>query len=112
MKREPMQILYILKNGETNQYKIGITGDLNRRLGELQTGCPAELQIVKLWKHYQRKVIERYERVLHNYFTKCGCRIRPNGEWFELCKSDIYNLCKPNTIQEQNDFIEKIKKML
>ena len=112
MKREPMQILYILRNGETNQYKIGITGDLNRRLGELQTGCPAELQIVKLWKHYQRKVIERYERVLHNHFTKCGCRIRPNGEWFELCKSDIYNLCKPNTIQEQNDFIEKIKKML
>ena len=48
MKREPMQILYILRNGETNQYKIGITGDLNRRLGELQTGCPAELQIVKL----------------------------------------------------------------
>ena len=112
MNRKPLQIMYILQNGNTNQYKIGITNDLNRRLAELQTGCPNEIKVVKLYTHYQRKIIEKYERVLHNYYTKAGCKIRPNGEWFELCKSDIYNLCKPNTIQEQNDFIEKIKKML
>ena len=105
-------ILYILRDGDTNNYKIGYTRNLNRRLGELQTGCPHELQIVKLWKHTQIKAIKKYERVLHNYFTKCGCRIRPDGEWFELRKPDIDFLCKPNTIDEQNKIIADILKMM
>ena len=42
-------ILYILRDGNTNNYKIGYTRDFNRRLGQFQTGCPHELQIVKLW---------------------------------------------------------------
>ena len=68
MNRKPLQIMYILQNGNTNQYKIGITNDLNRRLAELQTGCPNEIKVVKLYTHYQRKVIEKYERILHNYY--------------------------------------------
>ena len=59
MHRKPLQIMYILQNGDTNQYKIGITNDLNRRLAELQTGCPTEIKVVKLYTHYQRKVIEK-----------------------------------------------------
>ena len=51
MNRKPMQIMYILQNGDTNQYKIGITNDLNRRLAELQTGCPNEIKVVKLYTH-------------------------------------------------------------
>lgn len=112
MERKQTQILYILRNGATDEYKIGITNDLNRRLTQLQTGCPNELRVVKLWTHYQRKIIERYERVLHRFFTKCGCRIRPNGEWFRLREPDIYQLCKPNSIAEQNEIIENFLKML
>ena len=112
MKRVPTQIMYILRNGDTDQYKIGITDNLNRRLSELQTGCPGELQVVKIWTHYQRKIIKRYERILHNYFTKFGCRIRPNWEWFNLRKPDIYQLCKPNTIAEQNEQIENFLKIM
>lgn len=112
MKRTPMQILYILRNGDTDQYKIGITDNLNRRLSQLQTGCPCELQVVKVWTHYQREQIKKYERVLHRYFTKCGCRIRANGEWFTLRTPDIYQLCKPNSIAEQNAQIENFLKMM
>lgn len=107
-----MYIMYILRNGNTNQYKIGITNDLNRRLRELQTGCPGELEIVKLYTHYNKDKIKRYERVLHNYYTKCGCRIRANGEWFELRKPDITFLCQPNGIKEQNKLIESLLKMM
>lgn len=107
-----MQTLYILQNGNTNQYKIGITNNLNRRLQQLQTGCPFELKIVKIWTHYNRKVIEKYERVLHRYFTKCGCRIRENGEWFILRVPDINYLCKPQSIAQQNELIENLLKML
>lgn len=106
--RKCNNFLYILRNGKTQEYKIGITSNLNRRISELQTGCPHELTIVKLWQHYQRKTIEKYERVLHRYYKEY--RIRSNGEWFKLPKSEIEKLCKPDTIAEQNEFIENIIK--
>ena len=64
-------VLYILQNGNTNEYKIGITNNLNRRLAQLQTGCPNELKVIKVWTHYHKTAIQRYERVLHRYYTKC-----------------------------------------
>lgn len=110
--KKVLQIMYILRNGNTNQYKIGITNNLNSRIAKLQTGCPGELEIVKIYTHYNREVIKKYERVLHRYYTKCGCRIRSNGEWFELRVSDITFLCEPNSIAEQNALIENILKMM
>ena len=107
-----IQTLYILQNGNTNEYKIGITKNLNKRFAQLQTGCPNELKIIKIYVHHKRDVIEKYERIMHRYFTECGCRIRPNGEWFNLTKSDIYNICKPQTIAEQNEFIAQLKNMM
>lgn len=107
-----MQILYILQNGDTQEYKIGRTNDLNRRLHELQTGCPNELKVIKIWVHYQLEKVKDYERALHRYYDKCGCRIRKNGEWFKLSPSDIAYLSKPNTIKEQNDLIKDILKMM
>ena len=107
-KRTPLQILYILQNKGTREFKIGITNDLNRRLKELQTGCPNELIVVKIYTHYQRKFTERYERILHDYYTKQGCRIREDGEWFRLDVSDIAELTQPNGIKEQNLLIDKL----
>lgn len=98
-----MNIMYILQNGDTNQYKIGVTNNLNRRLSQLQTGCPLELKVVKIWQHPKRKIIERYERILHRCFTAMGQKIRDDGEWFTLYKADVVQLCKPQTIAEQNE---------
>lgn len=64
-------LLYILQNGDTDEYKIGITNDLNRRLRQLQTGCPNELKVIKVYTHYHRNAIQKYERTLHRYYTKC-----------------------------------------
>lgn len=110
IEQERPQVLYIMQNGNTNEYKIGITGDINRRYKEIQVGCPNELRIVKLWTHYQRKVITKYERVLHNYFKIC--KIRENGEWYRLSNADIAELCKPNNIYEQNEFIKNCLKTM
>lgn len=107
-----MFLMYVLNNKGTDEYKIGMTNNLNRRLSQLQTGCPNELVIVKTWSHYRKDVVERYERTLHRYFTKCGCRIRENGEWFRLRKPDIYQLCKPQSIAEQNELVENLLKMM
>ncbi len=111
MNKNLTYFMYILQNGDTNQYKIGRTGNLNKRLAQLQTGCPEELKIVKLYSHYQEKSVKRYERVLHRYFTQAGCRIRKNGEWFELRQVDLNFLCKPNSIAEQNELVDTLCKM-
>ena len=102
------QMLYIMKNGLRNEDKIGITNNLNKRHPALQTGCPNDLHIVKIWTHTQRKFIEKYERVLHRFFQ--NVRIRQNGEWFILSDDDIAMLCKPNSVTEQNMLIEHILK--
>lgn len=106
-KRQPLQVLYIMQNGDTNQYKIGITKDLNNRIKQLQTGCPGELKVLKVWTHYQRKIIQKYERVLHNHFTEQGQKLRENGEWFNLTQNQVNELCKPEGIKAQNELIKK-----
>lgn len=104
-----MNILYILQNGNTNQYKIGITGrELCKRISELQTGCPGEIRVVKEWQHPMAKVIRKYERILHRELEPS--RTRANGEWFYLTEKMVNILCKPENVQEQNALIEKILK--
>lgn len=110
LKNTAPQMLYLMQNGDTNQYKIGITNNLNTRWSSLQTGCPGELRILKIWTHTDRKFILKYERVLHRFFEMLGQRIRLNGEWFILNLEQIEMLCKPQTIKEQNELIEKILK--
>ena len=111
-KKRITQILYIIQYGNTNQYKIGITKNLNKRISELQVGSPYELKLVKIWTHTRREKIEEYERVLHRYLIKEGYQIRKDSEWFRLCKPILKLLLAPNTIQEQNKVIEFIHKDL
>ena len=111
-KKRITQILYIIQYGNTNQYKIGITKNLNKRISELQVGSPYELRLVKIWTHTRREKIEEYERVIHRYLIKEGYQIRKDSEWFRLCKPILKLLLAPNTIQEQNKVIEFIHKDL
>lgn len=111
-KKRITQMLYIIQYGNTNQYKIGITKNLNKRISELQVGSPYELKLVKIWTHTRREKIEEYERVIHRYLIKEGYQIRKDSEWFRLCKPILKLLLAPNTIQEQNKVIEFIHKDL
>lgn len=111
-KKRITQMLYIIQYGNTNQYKIGITKNLNKRISELQVGSPYELRLVKIWTHTRREKIEEYERVIHRYLIKEGYQIRKDSEWFRLCKPILKLLLAPNTIQEQNKVIEFIHKDL
>ena len=111
-KKRITQMLYIIQYGNTNQYKIGITKNLNKRISELQVGAPYELRLVKIWTHTRREKIEEYERVIHRYLIKEGYQIRKDSEWFRLCKPILKLLLAPNTIQEQNKIIEFIHKDL
>lgn len=64
---------YLIAAEGTHLVKIGIAKDPMRRLKELQTGQPMDLQL--LWS-----IAGDYERDLHVHF--CAYRVR--GEWFDL----------------------------
>lgn len=79
-----MGTVYLLNAWGTDNYKIGVTKrDVNKRIKQLQTGCPDEIVLVKKFdcEHY-RKV----EGWLHR---KHGAK-RVEGEWFVLEESDIH----------------------
>ena len=84
--------LYIIQMATTGDVKIGRSGDVTRRLRQLQTGSPHELRLL-----LQLTGNGFYERRLHRQLY--DYRLRKNGEWFrETCLPDL-----PDWIYEQLD---------
>lgn len=80
-----MGIVYLLNAWGTDKYKIGITkGDVNKRMKQLQTGCPDEIVLTKLYEceHYRK-----LEGWMHRKFSSK----RIEGEWFILEDEDVLN---------------------
>jgi len=79
----PNLCVYIITfaSREITAFKIGVTGqdDVQKRLRQLQTGCPWRLQVRKVM---YRPDAYRFEEYLHNTFRKY--RIRADGEWFDF----------------------------
>lgn len=80
----PPSLIYIITATEFGGlYKIGMTSDVDRRLAEMQVGCPFPLYAVGAYR------VERpfaVELMLHSFFYKK--RIR--GEWFRLDANDLH----------------------
>jgi hypothetical protein len=79
-----MGTVYLLNAYGTDNYKIGITKrDINKRIKQLQTGCPDEIVLIKKFdcEHYRK--VEGWLHRLH-------AAKRVEGEWFVLEDSDIH----------------------
>lgn len=64
-------------------YKIGVTsGDVNKRLSQLQTGNPYKLSVVYV---FESKYSNKVESYLHKRFGTFNVR----NEWFELSDSQV-----------------------
>jgi hypothetical protein len=72
---------YLIGSGN-NQFKIGRTNNLQRRLSTFQTGSSQRLQVFSQIVSNRPDVLES---MLHNKFKRYRCR----GEWFNL--PDIVN---------------------
>lgn len=69
--------VYILRVSGTDQYKIGITKDVEKRLKNLQTGNPHPIE---LYAFYPTKYYKNLEKKVHKI-----CKDRSiGGEWFSL----------------------------
>ena len=75
-----MQILYLIECQDF--YKIGVAYDFQRRLAELSTGNPFELNVAAVYAYDNAQVVEG---ALHQRFS--SSRVR--GEWFSLNEQDL-----------------------
>jgi hypothetical protein len=75
--------VYLIKENDRKRvkgfYKIGVAKKPMKRLSELQTGNPNQLQLVKTSGPYSEKQAFAIERELH---TRLGFA-RMQGEWFK-----------------------------
>ena len=102
-----MRSIYLMKNLETNSYKIGISVDPKKRLKTLQTGSSGELILVE---SYKSDFFFKIETSLHNRYR----HQRLMGEWFELGPIEVDSFidnCKTiektfkNLVDQGNPFI-------
>lgn len=92
--------IYIIRAGNTNYYKIGFSTDADKRLKDLQTGCP-----FRLYKLVECEGNLTYEKMIHDYFNEYKCR--NNGEWFEM-DIDVLNNFVINLNLNTDEFKEYI----
>lgn len=96
-----MGFIYLIENviGDEVNHKIGFTTDLDRRLKELQTGNPGQMDYIN---HYETKWDQKLEFGIHRTYKTNNIR----GEWFKLSDNDISNfenIC--NDLENSYDFL-------
>lgn len=72
--------VYIINQLKTDFYKIGITKNADRRIKQLQTGNPIQLEYKKVFKYSGREKIYRVEKKIHNWLKP----YKHQSEWFRL----------------------------
>lgn len=85
--------LYIVRSGNINLYKIGITKDIDQRLNTLQIGNPEKIHPIAFFcadlsDPFGREIFY-LERFLHKNFENK----RIQGEWFKLNLEEICDIC-------------------
>lgn len=87
-------IVYLIRCKNTSYYKIGHTGDLEARMGDLQVANPHELEVIGIIDADDKEEGLSIEKRLHLAFRK----YRLHGEWFDFKNRDIVwlkrNICR------------------
>ena len=86
------QKVYIIRNGTTNKYKIGISKDIDKRKKQLQTGNPNELKILFRCKIDPGIKAKDVELIIHSFLKENNKWER--GEWFLLTEDQVFNIAK------------------
>jgi len=101
--------IYLFRNKDENQYKIGITKKpVQERIAQLQTGNPNEIMFVE---SFETSHGYKMENALHNHFRMK--RTSDSHEWFELSDEDVkmfYSTCERlesnlSFIREHNTYV-------
>ena len=79
--------LYVIEIGDTGVYKVGITGDISKRIEALQTSNPAKLQ-ERFLSSINSDGVRALE--LESSVHKMLADKRLSGEWFECGLAEIF----------------------
>lgn len=77
-------VVYLIQAESTNRYKIGKSGDLQKRMLALKTGCPYPVKLIHGIRCHFTSVNE-VEASLHLRYHS----MRVHGEWFELDQNAV-----------------------
>ena len=72
--------LYLIGWSDGHPLKIGMTGNLNKRLSGLQTSCPYRLRVFGTRWYPSRSVAKLAEALMHSGLK----HKRLEGEWFDV----------------------------
>ena len=64
--------------------KIGISSNVERRIKQIQTGCPLHIYMVRYWSVSNRVLAKRIESELHNALSDRNTF----GEWFKRVREN------------------------
>lgn len=78
---------YLLKS-KKKKYKIGVTGDLEKRLKELEHKCREKIEVVHFIRCDDRQMMYFLETLLHRRYKAK----RMQGEWFDLDPGEVKNI--------------------
>lgn len=84
--------VYLLKCG--NFYKIGVGGNLRKRISSIQTGNPYKVELIHAWDFIEEEVAYEIEAELHKKYIKN----RKQGEWFTLTNKEVKDFIEGNDL--------------
>ena len=99
--------VYIIKNVDSNNIKVGISKDPEKRVAQLKTGSDSVLELLFSEKlECTRYQVLNIEKQIHKELSESFKRL--NGEWFKVSTvEDIEkakDIIKYNRIRYENDY--------
>lgn len=91
-----MKELYIIRCGDSDLFKIGISKCPEKRLKQLQTGNPHILKILftfKVSEKYKNIEAQKIEHTIHQ-FLKENKNLHIINEWFKLTNDMVVQIAK------------------
>lgn len=82
-----MQHVYIIRCGRSQAFKVGVSKNPQRRLAQLQTGCPSRLSIVF---HQPVRDAWAVESTVHATLRSHGAHVM--NEWFKLSDDEVISV--------------------
>lgn len=90
-----MTNLYIIRCGDTQLFKIGISKNCSKRIKQLQTGNPNKLKLLFEFKINNRESVKasKIESTIHTFLKEHEDKHVLN-EWFKLTNDEVVNIAK------------------
>lgn len=80
--------VYLLFDWKTGLYKIGLSNNITRRMGQIALARDCDLRLVNMIGFQSRHRAFLCERILHEWFEEK----RRDGEWFRLMPADVVSI--------------------